>query len=437
MHGPIPFRRKFLFLQGMATPFFAKLASALAEQGHEVRRINFNGGDRLFWRLPGAVDYRGDLENWPPYLSHRIRTWGITDIVLFGDCRPLHRVAIRIGRWLGIPVHVFEEGYIRPNWITLEKDGVNGNSRLPRDPQFFRAAAGTALAWDGGVTVRSNFVQRAIHDVVYNLATAAMTWRYPQYRTHRPSHPLVEYMHGARRFLRKPIAKRHARKMSSKLSRERRAYYVFPLQLESDAQVRHHSKYAQMEVAIAEVISSFSRYAPKDTLLVITEHPLDTSKKDWSAIVRSLAAESGIGGRVIVLEGGSPEELIRHSLGVPVVNSTVGYIALSFGIPVVALGVAIYDMPGLTYQDGLDHFWADGTPPDFETFDAFRRVIAERTQVNGGFFSAQGLALAVHGAAARLVGDFVSPLINDSHSPRRIVGPRSGAAALRKTAQAG
>jgi hypothetical protein len=36
------------------------------------------------------------------------------------------------------------------------------------------------------------------------------------------------------------------------------------------------------------------------------------------------------------------------------------------------------------------------------TFDAFRRVAVARTQVNGGFFSKSGLALAVEGTVRRL-----------------------------------
>lgn len=53
--------RRYLFLQGMATAFFAELGTALAKRDHIVKRINFNAGDRLFWRLPGSVSYRGSL----------------------------------------------------------------------------------------------------------------------------------------------------------------------------------------------------------------------------------------------------------------------------------------------------------------------------------------------------------------------------------------
>jgi capsular polysaccharide export protein len=42
--------RSFLFLQGLASWFFDRLGRTLAERGHSVHRVNFNGGDRLFWR---------------------------------------------------------------------------------------------------------------------------------------------------------------------------------------------------------------------------------------------------------------------------------------------------------------------------------------------------------------------------------------------------
>ena len=53
--APAPPRR-FLFLQGPISPFFAEVGAGLRALGHEVRRINLCLGDRLFWRGPGATD---------------------------------------------------------------------------------------------------------------------------------------------------------------------------------------------------------------------------------------------------------------------------------------------------------------------------------------------------------------------------------------------
>ena len=63
----MPSDRAFLFLQGMATRFFERLGHALAARGHAVHRVNFNGGDQAFWRLRGAVDFRGREHEWPEF----------------------------------------------------------------------------------------------------------------------------------------------------------------------------------------------------------------------------------------------------------------------------------------------------------------------------------------------------------------------------------
>jgi hypothetical protein len=119
----LPTRRSFLFLQGMATRFFKRLGHALADRGHAVHRVNFNGGDRAFWRLPGAVDFCGHPAEWPEFLDRLIVERAISDIILFGDDRPLHRAAIHVAESRARRVHVVDEGYLRPDWITFEEAG--------------------------------------------------------------------------------------------------------------------------------------------------------------------------------------------------------------------------------------------------------------------------------------------------------------------------
>lgn len=398
---PAPARR-ILFLQGMATDFFAHLGRALAKRGHYVCRVNFNGGDRLFWPLPGAVDYRGDLSEWPTFLDHLLGERGITDIVLFGDCRPLHRGAVRIGLLRQLTLHVFEEGYLRPNWVTLEPGGVNANSSLRRDPAWYRQQVRTVPPWQSALPVRSSFLRRALQDVLYNLGGSVLAWRYPHYRTHRPWPFYVEYASRLRRIVRSPVTRWRRGVALRRIAGGGHAYFVLPLQLDSDSQIRQHSPQQRMRPVIEQVIASFATHAPADALLVIREHPLDNAISNWRSIVRQAASEAGARRRVVYIAGGCLEKLLVESLGVVTVNSTVGIVALSLGLPVIALGTAVYDMPELTFQGGLDSFWRERSPPDPETFDAFRRVVAHRTQLNGGFFSGSGLRLAVAAAVARI-----------------------------------
>ena len=131
-------------------------------------------------------------------------------------------------------------------------------------------------------------------------------------------------------------------------------------------------------------------------------HPLDNGLIDRRAQARDLAAKHGIAARVRCVDGGHLPTLVIASKGVVVVNSTVGLGSIEFGRSTVALGTSIYDIPGLSYQGGLDRFWTEVTPPDPELVAAFRKLLVHRTQVNGGFFCTPGVALAVENAASRL-----------------------------------
>jgi capsular polysaccharide export protein len=86
------------------------------------------------------------------------------------------------------------------------------------------------------------------------------------------------------------------------------------------------------------------------------------------------------------------------------VNSTSATFALASGVPVIALGRSVYDLPALTHQGSLESFWVDPTPPDAGSFDAFRRVIAHACLLGGDFFTPDGVARAVAGAVPRIEG---------------------------------
>ena len=389
-----------------------------------VHRIHFNGGDRLFWSGGGTVAYRGSRRDWTGFLQQRLEQWAITDLVLFGDCRPLHRLAIDAARRRGIEVHVFEEGYLRPNWITLEAGGVNDNSRLPRDGAWYREAARGLPQWQAGIPVAGNFPRRAAEDVLYNVVTWLCTPLYPGYATHKPWHPFAEYRSGTRRFLSKRADRSHRDRTAAELAGGARPYYLMPLQLEADSQIRFHSQFGGIAPAIERVIESFARHAPPDSLLAVTEHPLDAGVVDHQQVTLRLARQAGVAGRVVYMRGGSTEPLVQRARGVVTVNSTLGVLALGYGVPVKTLGRALYDLPGLTFQAPLHRFWNDAAPPDAALFDCFRRVLAARTQVNGGLYSRAGLRLAADNAAKRLLGTAAAPA--PQRAPVPAVAPELG-----------
>ena len=423
--------RAFLFLQGMATRFFERLGQVLTARGHAVHRINFNGGDRAFWRLPQAIDFCGRAEDWPEFLDQLIVDRAISDVILFGDCRPLHRAAIRVAERRSLRIHVVEEGYLRPDWITFEEGGVNGNSALPRDPGWYLERARSLPRWSDPPPVPGSFRRRAVEDVRYTMASMAGMWRFPHYATHRPYYQLIEYAGWLRRLALKRRAERRAALAIEALPAHPDPLFLFPLQLDCDYQVRVHSPFRAMHLAIEHVLASFAAHAPAAARLVVKLHPLDSGLVDWAAITGHLAVEFGIADRVTILDGGDLEKLMARSPAVVTVNSTVGTLALARRLPVIALGKAIYDMAGLTFQGDLDDYWSAPTPPDVELFDAFRRVLAARCLIPGSFFNEAGLALAVDAAVDRLEAAYARPARGEAARTAEVASPMAAAVSTR------
>ncbi len=398
-------KRSFLFLQGPCTPFFARLADRLRAEGHAVHRIHFCAGDVAYWGLRPAVFFRAPIERLRDFLDETYRRHGITDQILFGDRRPVHRPAVEHGEFCGVRTHVFEEGYFRPCWVTLEREGVNGHSLLPRDPDWFRQACKQVGGTEGTVPFRSPFRIRAAHDVAYHLAGVLNPLLFPRYRTHAPVTAPVEYLGYLKRFslLRLVRPREHARVRS--LMASGKPYFLLPLQLNSDAQIRDHSRFKHMGEVIGYVLESFARHAPGDACLAIKNHPLDMGLMDYRRIVRDCERRFGLTGRTVYLEDGDLTALVRNARGVVTVNSTVGIVALEQGTPTLSLSDPIYNLPGLTFQGVLEDFWQTPVPPDAEFFDCFRRVVMQATQVNGGFYCKKGIALAVENSARILTAE--------------------------------
>lgn len=417
-------RRNVLLLQGLMGPLFRRLGQALRCDGYGVHKVNFNGGDRLFWRLPNGIDYRGSPAEWPAALTSLIADRQITDVVLFGDCRPMHMVAVSVCRDLHIPVHVFEEGYIRPDWVTLELGGVNGHSTLPRDPAWYRAEAAALPPAPEHLPVPSSFRRRATEGLLYNVADVLTRWRYPYWENHRPWHPLVEGMGWTRKLMRRKAAALRSNDVLASLEARDEPYMLFPLQLDSDAQIRLHSSFAGIADALRMVITSFAANAPADLRLVVKEHPLDNGVRDWRLETVTLAALHGVADRVDYLESGDIVPVAQRSMGMVTINSTSGTLALALDVPVITLGQAVYDIEGITFQGRLDDFWCNPGKPDTETFAAFRRVLIDRCLVAGGFFSEEALAKVTEGVIARL--EAASPLKPGSVAQTSLSMPAKG-----------
>src|SRR6202044_2431225 len=120
-----------------------------------------------------------------------------------------------------------------------------------------------------------NLYERTFHDIRYRSANTLYAARFPHYRSHRPRNGFLEYAGLAVRALRQRQHHRDAERLTRELFDAGQAYYIFPLQLNSDAQIVVHSPFSSVRDAIETVLCSFALRAPSNTWLVIKNHPLD------------------------------------------------------------------------------------------------------------------------------------------------------------------
>lgn len=403
--------RHFVFLQGMPSPYFSRIARGLTNLGCRTTRINLCVGDWLFWRGTSAVNYRGHYADWPEFISGFFDRNGVTDLILLGEQRGYHKEAVAAAHARGIRVTVSDFGYLRPDWITLERDGMSGLSRFPREPQEIRRRALLAQQANLAPCYADGALQMVAADLLFNISTVLFWWLYPHYRrSDRRPHPLIYTATSGKHLLHTRLAQPHAHRLVSTLLTSKARYYLFPLQLEHDFQIVAYSPFKDMGCAIKTVLRSFARCADSDARLILKVHPWDAGLRNWNKLIHRWAGGLGIERRVDYLSGGNLDEVMRSSLGVVTVNSTSGIRALQLGIPVKALGQAIYDIPGLTYQGELDAFWSRATAPDPALLKAFIDLLAATVQVRGVFFKEPGLTAAVAESVRRLYDDKVGEL---------------------------
>lgn len=415
-----PGDRVFLFLQGPHSPFFARLGQQLRQQGHSVHRINLCAGDWLFWRGEGACHYRGSLKDWPSFLHRFIARRKVTDVILLGEQRPHHREAVKLAKKRKLRVTVTEWGYLRPDWITFEKEGMSGNTRFPRSPKALLRIAKDLPPPDFRMRYKDSFARLAVSGFFADVLTWLGGFLYPGYRSPLLNNPVLLYCatgwHCTTAYLKRKKTKAEVRRLVAAAGE--RPYFVFPMQIEADYQVRAYSGFRSLEHALEHIITSFASHAPEDCRLVVKLHPLDPGLRPWPRILAGIANRYAAADRVVFLDGGSFEELTSAARGVVTINSTCGVSAIKLGKPVIALGEALYDTPGLTHQGSLDNFWRSPLAPDAKLADAFIRAVAACIQIKGGFFSRRGLDAAVAGAAERLLQGKVNHPVRRSEPVR-------------------
>ncbi|EOI3504610.1 capsule biosynthesis protein [Cronobacter dublinensis] len=377
--------QKYLLLQGPMGPFFRHLGDWLESKGREARQVVFNGGDQFYARKGKSLAYRGVPDDFGAWLGATRGDWPFDTLVCFGDCRPLHQAARRWAQAQGIRFLVFEEGYLRPCFITLEENGVNGFSGLPREAAFYRGLS--KMEPEKVKNIVPSFWLRARHACIYYLMTWIARRLFPGYLHHKIFSIRTEAYCWLKAGVRKVwynICESSKRdEINNRLSKN---FDLVILQVFNDSQVLFHSIYNDMTEYLHEVIKSFSKYAHSERHLVIKHHPMDRGHRDYRDFIQHLIEKYNLDDRVHYIHDLPLPELIHNSHSVITINSTVGLSALIHNKPLKVMGNAFYDINGLTYQGSLDKFWNTEYAMDHELFENFRSYLKRAVQINAVYY---------------------------------------------------
>jgi capsular polysaccharide export protein len=338
-------RRKFLFLQGPHGPFQYHFSKLLIARGVSVHKICFNAGDRFFWRSPETrSDFLGKNDEWSDYILDTLQE-GITDVVIYGDNRPVHVVAAKHAKALGLTVHYLEEGYLRPYWVTYERGGINGASRLVDTSikQMRSELKGVETEQPAAPVLWGDMRQHILLGAIYHWHIMYRNSDFSNYTPHRDNSVRSEFrLHFMKILNRVPHAIQ--RKLSTKwLIASGVTYHLGLLQLSHDASIRRYSKYTGMDAFMRECVESFAKHAPKHHHLVFKAHPLEDEREPLGRVVDDLAKEFNVQGRIHYIRGGKLARILDFASSVVTINSTAAQQALWRGLPLKTIGQSVCD----------------------------------------------------------------------------------------------
>ncbi|MDF7802077.1 hypothetical protein P4C99_21580 [Pontiellaceae bacterium B1224] len=394
-----------MLLQGPVGPFFKHLQGFLRENEYEVWRISFNAGDYFFSQKEGRISFNGDFKDWKNWLNDFITTADIDAIILFGSEREIHRIARVVAVQCNIKIISLEEGYIRPGFITIEHSGNNASSpiarRLPTNTDEVNPDDGKPIEnfHEGGVKVW--------HNIVYYALRNLLTYGKQRKLYHKRFSLVTEIFCWARSVWRKASGQTtNFMIIQNLLEHHDRNYFLVPLQVDSDCQLKEFSMgWSQVDL-ISKTLKSFAKRAPREKRLVFKIHPLARGHSNYKNLIRETAKAYGISDRVDVLDTGSLGLLTRYSAGMITINSTSGFSAIYHGIPLLVVGNAFYAHPELvTCGDGnpdFDSFWAGGAVASFETRRTYLGWVKHRALAVGDFYAARGIEVACRSVCSKL-----------------------------------
>lgn len=373
---------RVVLLQGPLGSFFKTLKRIIEDKGFRAWQFAFNGGD-WFFGDKDVVSYKGDIESWRARFKEFCNEKAITCCIVYGETRIYHEIAKSVCDELGIKVLVFEEGYVRPSFVTGELGGVNGYSSLIGQDLLGDLVQTNTL--DHPCNSKT-FLRRACYASAYYIARALGCSVFEEKCAHHRSGAIREgraWLSGFK--VKIGNLRKDAKIMNGWLPRHSGKVFLVPLQVHNDSQVIAHSKFNDVPSFLREVFASFAENSCNDKLL-IKHHPMDRGYACYRQLINELVRCHGLYGRVVYGSEFHLPSVYKHLKGCVVINSTVGLSALHHGVPTICLGKSIYNVDKVTYRGKLAEFWTEPGMVDLSQIKVLEATIKKCSQYYGSFY---------------------------------------------------
>ncbi|TDX59274.1 hypothetical protein [Orenia marismortui] len=266
-------------------------------------------------------------------------------ICVYNGSNWIEQLAIYIAKEYSLKVLYFEEGYFRPYTITCDDKGINYNSSIPKNREFYKKIKVNSSKFDKYLTKPINeelinlekkdslslILKKLIGIIGYRLRLQ------PQVYIHNSFYDYLKI------YLQKKLIK--FKDMDQIKLPEN--YIFVPFQVHSDTQILFHSPQINDMLELVDIVvkyvNKFNKATQNNYKVVFKEHPKDITRISYNKLFRKYKDNDNI----IFLKYFDTHKLIKESKLVITINSTVGIEALMNYKKVITLGNAFYNIDGI------------------------------------------------------------------------------------------
>ena len=375
-----------LFLMGPIGTFFARLSNYLEENNVRTYKILFPLHEYGF-NQSRIIKYDQNINYFKKFLSKTLINYEIKHIFMYGNVLIPHKQALDLVQELkiegnNINTHIFELGYLRPNFVTLENEGINYNSSLIKSREFY-------LKQDSFSDLpipkkHARFRIRKIWKTISFINHSFKNYKIVE-KDHKLQPKPIYIWYQIKGFILKYFFFFTEYKLKNYFLGKN--YFLVILQVSTDSQLTEGSDFKDNKKFIYKVIKDFAEANPNGVNLVFKHHPRDRGYTNYFNQIKKISNEFDVLNKVFYFHDYFLSKLFQNPncKGTVLINSTVGYQSLYHSVPVKSLGITPYNIEGLSGQQDLTSFFRNPSIVDRLLFKKFYKHVMENSQINGNF----------------------------------------------------